>query len=151
VILYFQDLFQDLSKTIYNLSFGALLLKAQMAQPCTLQQLSDLVTYTLESRPELADLTVWTDVEVCAMKAYRVDVVSEGNVSVVITWMNDLEEAGTPFTLRTFSDRLLEILSERPELATDYVWRHLFPSGCVKIGTLSIELGSLFGWEIMVR
>jgi hypothetical protein len=122
-----------------------------MAQPCTLQQLSDLVTYTLESRPELADLTVWTDVEVCAMKAYRVDVVSEGNVKVVVSWLNDFVEEGTPFTLRTFSERLLEILKLRPELGTEYVWRHLFPTGCVKMGVLSIELESVFGWEIVVR
>lgn len=122
-----------------------------MASHYTLQQLSDYVSSTISSHPEYADLLVWTHVDYCAMKAYRVDVVSEGNVGVVVTWLNDLEEAGTPFTLRTFSDRLLAIISERHDLATDYVWRHMFPSGCEKIGSVSVERESAFGWDIVLR
>ena len=121
------------------------------SSPYTLQQLSDYVSSTITSHPEYADLLVWTHVDYCAMKVYRVDIVSEGNVGVVVTWLNDLEEAGTPFTLRTFSDRLLAIISERPELATDYVWRHMFPSGCEKIGCVSMERESAFGWDIVLR
>jgi hypothetical protein len=121
------------------------------SSPYTLQQLSDYVSSTITSHPEYTDLTVWTHVDYCAMKVYRIDVISEGNVGVVVTWLNDLEEPGTPFTLRTFSERLLDIISERPDLATDYVWRHMFPSGCEKIVTVSVERESAFGWDVVLR
>jgi hypothetical protein len=121
------------------------------AAPYTLQQLSDIVASTITSHPQYADLKVWTHVDYCAMKVYRVDVVNERNVGVIVTWLNDLEVPGVPFTLRTFSERLLAIIDEIPHLATEYVWRHMFPSGCEKITTLSLERESAFGYDFVLR